>query len=176
MSERPKGTTLVFVALGSNIDPVSNLKAAVRALAARCRLVAVSRTYETAPVGRPDQPYYLNAAVLVETTKSAVELKDRVLRAIEVDLGRVRTADKYAPRTIDLDIVLFGDQVLEVGGRHVPDPDLLRHAHVAVPVAELDPEYIHPEAGQTLCEIAASTSRDGLVVRADVVLGPLAGL
>jgi 2-amino-4-hydroxy-6-hydroxymethyldihydropteridine diphosphokinase len=160
----------VFVALGSNINPERNFPEAVRLLSSRCTLVAVSPVYETAPVGKTDQPSFLNAAVLIETELSAQELKTQVLQRIEQQLGRVRTADKNAPRTIDLDITLFGDEVLDIGHRHIPDPDLLRYPHVAVPMADLAPDYVHPESGQTLKEIAESISSHNLARRPDVEL------
>jgi 2-amino-4-hydroxy-6-hydroxymethyldihydropteridine diphosphokinase len=159
-----------FVAIGSNIEPERNLKAAVRLLASRCRLLALSPVYETTPVGRTDQPDFLNAAALIETELGAEELKVLVLQDIERTLGRVRSADKNAPRTIDLDITLFNDEVLDVGDRHIPDRDLLRYPHVAVPMADLAPRYVHPESGQTLQEIAERMQRVGLVPRPDIEL------
>ena len=104
-----KALNRVFVALGSNIEPERNLREAVRLLASRCRLLAVSAVYQTQPVGKTDQPDFLNAAALIETELGAAELKTRVLQDIERALGRVRSADKNAPRTIDLDITLFND-------------------------------------------------------------------
>ena len=162
--------TEVFVALGSNIDGERNLREAVRRLALGCRVVAVSPVYETAPVGKTDQANFLNAAVLIETDLTVVELKEQVLQVIEKELGRVRTADKNAPRTIDLDIALFGDQVLDHGARQIPDPELLRYAHIAVPLADLAPTRRHQEDGRTLIEIAQSLATDGLARRPDVVL------
>lgn len=162
----------VFVALGANINGEHNLREAVRLLALCCRLVAVSPVYETAPVGNTEGPNFLNAAALVETDLTAAELKVRVLQVIERELGRVRTADKNAPRTIDLDIALFGDRVLDLGPRHVPDPDILCYPHIAVPLAELAPTLPHPEDGRTLQEIARSLPSGGLVARPDVVLWP----
>jgi 2-amino-4-hydroxy-6-hydroxymethyldihydropteridine diphosphokinase len=161
-------THRVFVALGSNIRPAFNLREAVRRLASRCTVRAVSPVYETAPVGKTDQPNFLNAAALIETERDPTALKE-LLQAIESELGRVRTADKNAPRTIDLDITLFDEQVIEVGGRHIPDPDLLRYAHIAVPMADLAPQYQHPETGQTLRHIAEGLSRAGLRSRAHVL-------
>jgi 2-amino-4-hydroxy-6-hydroxymethyldihydropteridine diphosphokinase len=160
----------VVIALGSNIAPEANLREAVQRLAARAHLVAVSPVYETKPVGKTDQPNFLNAAALIETEYGAAELKDEVLAEIEQELGRVRTADRNAPRTIDLDIILYGDQVLEFGGRHIPDPDLLRYPHVAVPAADVAPAYRHPETGQTLREIADGMPKDGLLRRMDLRL------
>lgn len=167
-------THRVFVALGSNIRPELNLREAVLRLASSCTVHALSSVYETAPVGKTDQPNFLNAAVLIETERDAAALKQEVLKVIESELGRVRTADKNAPRTIDLDITLFDEQVLDAGGRHIPDPDLLRYAHIAVPMADLAPAYRHPETGQTLRQIAERLSRVGLKRRPDVLPDPVA--
>jgi len=163
----------VLVALGSNIDSERNLREAVRRLASFCRLVAVSPVYETLPVGNTEQPNFLNAAALVETDWTAAELKVRVLQVIEDELGRVRTEDKNALRTIDLDIALFGEQILDLGPRHIPDPDILRYSHIAVPLADLAPTARHPKDGRTLQEIAQSLPTSGLVARSDIVLWPI---
>ena len=170
MNKQVKRLNRVFVAIGSNIEPERNLKEAVRLLASRCTLLAVSPVYETKPVGKTDQPDFMNAAALIETELEAKELKTQVLQAIEQSLGRVRSADKNAPRTIDLDITLFNDEVFDLGHRHIPDPELLLYAHVAVPIADLAPEYVHPESGQTLREIAGRVSKVGLVPRPDIEL------
>ena len=161
----------VFVSLGSNINPERNLQAAVQRLASRFRLRAVSPVYETTPVGKTDQPDFMNAAALVETDLDAVALK-QALQAIEQELGRVRTDDKDTPRTIDLDISLFNDQVLEAGSRRIPDPDILRHPHIARPLADLAPQQRHPEKGQTLLEIAQALPAGGLMRRPEIVLWP----
>ncbi len=162
--------TRVFISLGSNIDSERNLQEAVRRLASHCTLVAVSPVYETSPVGKTDQPNFLNAATLIETDLTAAELKTEVLQGIEQDLGRVRTEDKNAPRTIDLDISLFGEAVFELEGRHIPDPEILRYPHIAIPLADLAPGQRHPETGQTLQRIADSLPSGDLVRRTDVVL------
>ena len=165
-------TNRVFISLGSNIDAETNLTAAVRHLRNHdaVEVIATSRVYETAPVGTVDQPNFLNAALLIRTQLSAEALKAGPLWEVEQVLGRVRTADKNAPRTIDLDIALFNYDVLDIGVRHIPDPELLTRAHVAVPVADLAPYYIHPETGATLEEIAARLPVEGIVMRTDLVL------
>ena len=162
----------VFIAMGSNIEPERNMRRAVRLLASRCRLLAVSPVYQTAPVGKTEQADFLNAAALIGTPLTAKALKSQVLQAIEAELGRVRTDDKNAPRTIDLDIALFNDQVLTLGRRHIPDPDLLHYAHIAVPLADLAPGYRHPETGQTLREIAERLHPEEMTLCTDVVLWP----
>jgi len=161
-----------FVTVGSNIDPEENLRAAVQLLGAheQVSVVATSPVYETAPVGKTDQADFLNAAVLVQTTMTAESLKKNVLSSIEQQLGRVRTSDRNAPRTIDLDIALYNYDILEIGSRHIPDPDLLTYAHVAVPLADLAPYYVHPETGETLEEIAGRHPKSGIIRRDALVL------
>ena len=160
----------VFVGLGSNIEPERNLREAVRLLAERCRLLSASPVYQTRPVGTVDQPDFCNAAALIETNLSAAALKTQVLADIEQALHRVRTSDKNAPRTIDLDIVLFGSEILDLGHRHIPDPDLLTYPHVAIPVSDLAPQFVHPETGQTLQEIVHGMDLAGLRLRPEINL------
>lgn len=146
--------TRAVISLGSNVDKEKNMPLAVAHIRERCHLLAVSPVYETLPMGLHDQGNFFNAAVLVETERSPDELKEEVLDWLEQRLGRVRQADKNAPRTIDADLTLYGDSALEYKGHHVPDPDLLRFAHVAVPVADLLPNAIHPETGEALAHLA----------------------
>ncbi len=167
MLERPHR---VFVALSSNIHPEENLLSATRLLTERCTLLAVSPVYETLPIGNLDQPNFLNAAVLLETPLAAADLKDQVLLDIEQQLGRVHTSDKHSPRTIALDIALYNTDILDIGSCHIPDPDILKYAHLAVPLADLAPEYRHPETGQTLREIAEHVTMGGIVRRDDLRL------
>lgn len=149
----------VVIALGSNIEKEQNLPQAIALLREMCVVTAVSPIYETEPVGLLNQPRFWNAAVLIETDLSASEIKQQIIGPIETKLKRVRQADKNAPRTIDADIVLFNDAVFEYDGgdgrsRAIPDPDLRRFAHVAVPVADLLPDFPHPETGELLRELA----------------------
>jgi len=152
-----------FITLGSNLSPELNLRAAVQLLAGQCAVLDVSPIYETEPVGTQPQPRYLNAAVRLATPLTAEQLKAEVLTPIENALHRQRSADKFAPRTIDLDIALFDTAVLQLGSRAIPDPDILRYAHVAVPLADLAPDYRHPLTGQTLRQIATALPQTGLV-------------
>jgi 2-amino-4-hydroxy-6-hydroxymethyldihydropteridine diphosphokinase len=171
----------VYILLGSNIEKERNLPEAVRHLASLVRLVDVSSVYETAPVGLEDQPHFLNAAVEVETELPAAEFRRQVLAEVERRLGRVRTSDKNAPRTIDADMILFNDDVFELDEtHHIPDPELLEFPHIAVPIAELAPGMPHPETGERLDSIAARLSArpngDGqpaLCRRTDIKLEPL---
>ncbi len=152
--ERPART---LISVGSNIGPRRNLPAALLRLAPRLRILALSRVYVTEPVGATDGPTFLNAALLAETPLAPLALKHEVLRRVERELGRERGADADAPRTLDLDIALYGDLVLRdpAQGLEIPDPDILRRAHVAVPLADVAPDLVHPLTGETLAEIAA---------------------
>lgn len=142
-----------YLSLGSNIEPAINLVEAVRILANKTRLVAVSSVWETSPLGMTDQPNYLNAAAIVDTQLTAEQLKHD-LKKIEQGLGRVRQLDKFAPRPIDIDIILFNQQIFTLGRRQIPDPELLERSFVAIPLAEIAPAYVHPETGQTLQQTA----------------------
>jgi len=145
---------LAYLSLGSNIEPERNLAAAVGRLGHWGCIQAVSTVWESAPLGFADQPNFLNAALLLETGLSAQGLRQEAISSIETALGRVRTANKNAPRTIDIDIMLFNHDVLQVGQRRIPSPEVLERPFVAIPLAEIAPDYVHPEIGQTLRQIA----------------------
>jgi 2-amino-4-hydroxy-6-hydroxymethyldihydropteridine diphosphokinase len=149
----------VIVSLGSNINKENNIPLALAFLHENCRVTAVSPIYETIPVGLRDQANFFNLAVQIETDLDALRFKEEVLTRLESHLKRTRQADPNAPRTIDADITLFNDEVFDYGHeygrqRHIPDPDLLKFAHVAVPVADLLPNLPHPETGEPLRQIA----------------------
>lgn len=144
-----------YLSLGSNIEPVANMVRAVERLAQATTLIAVSTVWECPPVGLIDQANFLNGAAIIQTNLSANELKTTILRPIERDLGRVWQADKNAPRPMDIDIMVFNRDSLQLGNRQIPDDELLYRAFVAIPLAELAPNYRHPQTEQTLQEIAA---------------------
>lgn len=147
---------VAFISLGSNIEPEKNLRAAVRLLRERCAVLAVSSAYRTPPQGDTEQADFWNMAVKLKTDVSPTEFKSQIIGEIEQLLKRVRDPNnKNAPRTIDLDISLWNDEAFDFGTKswHIPEPDIVRFAHVAVPLAELAPDYIHPEARQTLSDI-----------------------
>lgn len=148
MSER------AFVSLGSNLEPDENLPRAALGLRPLGRIVECSNVYRNPAVGPTPGPDFLNAAVLLETELSPHMLRTE-LRALEARLGRRRTADKYAARTIDLDLVLYGDRVIRGAELELPDPELASRPFLAVPLAELDPDSRHPITGESLGSIAA---------------------
>lgn len=159
-----RGPAEALIAIGSNIAPAENVPRALALLHARATIAAVSSFYWSDPEGPSGQPRFLNGAYRVRTALAPRELKFGVLRAIEEALGRVRTADKYAPREIDLDIAVFGNTVLDEDGLRLPDPDIVRRAFLAVPLAEVAPDWVVPSIGATLSEIAARLPREGLTV------------
>lgn len=158
----------VYVCLGSNIRPATHLPLAVERLADQVEVVGSSHVYESAAKGTSGAPPFLNAAVALSTYVGPRELKFDVLRPLEAALGRVRTANPDEPRTIDLDLALFGDLVLDdsEAGLVLPEPEILTCAHVALPLADLAPRLTHPVSGETLAAIAA---RLGAVARIHLV-------
>jgi len=149
--------------MGSNILPELYLPRAVRLLQGKVNVLKTSSVWETASIGSGG-PNFLNAAVSIITSLQAGELKDRVLRPLEASLGRVRSADKNAPRTIDLDIILFDEQLL--------DPALWQFAHRAVPVAELYPDF-QSGTGEALKTAASRLALSTMIrLRLDVSLRP----
>ena len=137
-----------YVGLGGNLgDRRALLDAAVEALRREpgIEVVAVSSYRETEPVGVVDQPPFLNGAVAVETTLSARELLDRLL-AVERSLGRMREGEeRHGPRTIDLDLLLYGGETVDEPGLTVPHPRLAERAFALEPLVELDPTLTLPD-------------------------------
>ena len=138
-----------FVGLGANLgDREPTLRAAVDALAAEdgVEVVSISVLRETEPVGVGQQPLYLNGAAELETTLSARELLDRLL-VVEQRFGRVRVPGEHGPRTLDLDLLLYGDEVIDEPGLTVPHPRLHERRFVLEPLAELAPGLVVPGRG-----------------------------
>jgi 2-amino-4-hydroxy-6-hydroxymethyldihydropteridine diphosphokinase len=151
----------VCLLIGSNIEPEQNLVLAVEMLQKHMTILRVSSVWETPPVGS-DGPCFLNAALFGLTPKKAYSLKKGVLHPLEAQMGRVRSADKNAPRSIDLDIIAFDGKLL--------DATVWQYAYRAVPVAELLPFYLS-ETGETLHDAALRLKRaTHLRVRPDVLI------
>ena len=137
------------IGLGANLgDPAAQLRTAIAAIGriADTRVLTVSSFYRTAPVGYLAQPEFVNAAVTVETTLAPRALLD-ALQAIEAAAGRERRF-KDAPRTLDLDILLYGDRVADEPGLTIPHPRLHERAFALAPLAEIEPEAIVPGHGR----------------------------
>jgi 2-amino-4-hydroxy-6-hydroxymethyldihydropteridine diphosphokinase len=144
----------VFIGLGSNLgERESMIRLALEDLSRlpQTRLARASSLYDTEPVGEVDQPNFLNAVAQIETELSARQLLWN-LHLIEKRLGRVRT-QRWGPRTIDLDLLLYGGEVIEEPDLRVPHPELALRSFVLVPLVELDPLLVHPVTGETLLHL-----------------------
>lgn len=140
---------LVLIGIGSNRDPEINIPKALQLLSAQVSVLQVASIWQTSAIGS-DGPDYLNSAVLIESRLNLEQLKSLVLSKIEKELGRVRSTDKNADRTIDLDILIYDGTCL--------DEDLWCRAHVAVPAAEIYPDCINLQSGETLLQASKRLS------------------
>ncbi|KAA0508982.1 MULTISPECIES: 2-amino-4-hydroxy-6-hydroxymethyldihydropteridine diphosphokinase [Enterobacter] len=139
--------TLACIAIGSNLaSPLEQVNAAVKALGEipQSKIVAVSSFYRTPPLGPQDQPDYLNAAVILETELGPEELLDNTQR-IELQQGRVRKAERWGPRTLDLDIMLFGHETINTERLTVPHYDMKNRGFMLWPLFEVAPDLIFPD-------------------------------
>jgi len=162
----PVAAVECFIALGSNLgDRAASLQRAVRELK-QTEGIAVrdaSPVYETDPIGQLPQGPYLNAVLKVETVLGPLELLGR-MQQIERAAGRVRTAERNGPRSLDLDLLFYGQQCLEIPELSVPHPRLHERAFVLEPLAELAPAFRHPLLGVSIAQLAARV-RDPASVR-----------
>ncbi|TCD20639.1 2-amino-4-hydroxy-6-hydroxymethyldihydropteridine diphosphokinase [Pseudomonas sp. IC_126] len=154
----------VYIGLGSNLaEPREQLRGALRALAdvPSSRLVAVSSLYASDPLGPPDQPRYNNAVAALDTLLAPLDLLD-ALQAIEKAQGRERKAERWGPRTLDLDILLFGDRLLNEPRLTVPHYHLHARAFVLYPLAEIAPQHLQLPDGRNLADLLAACPFEGL--------------
>jgi len=164
----------VYITLGSNLNQERCYPLAVKMIAELGEIAAVSPVYETEPVGLEEGAgKFFNGAVLLLTELSPETLKTCLRDDVEQALGRVHlSGETWLSRPIDVDIALWGDTVGIILGRRVPDPDILRFVHVALPLADLAPDFEHPVDGRTLAEIADDLIGRGPLpeVRRDIIL------
>jgi 2-amino-4-hydroxy-6-hydroxymethyldihydropteridine diphosphokinase len=156
---------LAAIALGSNLASEfggreQNLLEAMRRLGSLGVVRAVSRFYDTAPVGYVEQPRFLNAAALLDTELEPQTLLEGMLE-VERAMGRVRGVAK-GPRPIDLDLLLYGDKVLETESLILPHPEMQWRQFVLEPLAEIAPEMIHPVLGTSVGELWQQLRRETL--------------
>ena len=151
----------VYLGLGSNLgEREQNLATALARLQERLRLVAVSALYETAPWGITEQPPFLNAAVAAETDLSPSDLLAFV-KGVEREMGR-QPSGLWGPRLIDIDILLYGDLVLQTPGLAIPHPNLAERPFVLVPLAEIAPDVVHPVYQETIQALLARVGGEGV--------------
>lgn len=144
-----------YLLLGGNLgNREANLKKAIELLNDKIgKVIASSSLYETAAWGKTDQPAFLNQAIALQTNLTALEVLDLAL-GIEQELGRVRK-DKWGERLIDIDLILFGDQIINIPDKlQVPHPHMQYRKFVMEPLAEIAPEVVHPILGETILSIS----------------------
>lgn len=152
-----------YLSLGSNIRPETNLVRAIELLQACGEIDNISSAWESESVGA-DGPNYLNACVLLVTLLGQMELKEQALLSIETELGRQRGADKFAPRTIDIDIIVFDEKSC--------DDKYWEQAFVVVPLAEIHPQYQNPLRQESILKTAARLRQQvWMETRPDVLSG-----
>ena len=157
---------LAYLSLGSNIQPEKNLVRAIQLLQEQGGIESISSAWESKSVGA-DGPNYLNACIAFATRRSWPALKEEVILSIELQLGRKRTENKYAPRTMDIDIILFDDQSC--------DEKSWEKAFVVVPLAEIYPCYQNPLTNESIRETAARLRREIWMETRPEVLSQLGG-
>ena len=149
-----------LLSLGSNVEPLRYVPRALCLLHRRHRVLAVSPWYRSPAVGGTGpQPDFVNLAVRIATDLPPRALREACRRTEEA-CDRRRVADRYAPRTIDIDVVLMGDLVLDLGAWRLPDPQLAAEAFVLVPAADVWPDAVHPELQRTLAALCEDLGPD----------------
>jgi 2-amino-4-hydroxy-6-hydroxymethyldihydropteridine diphosphokinase len=152
----------IYVALGSNIEPETNIFFAVAELMTVFSLHSVSTVYRTAPLRNMEQPDYYNLVLRGRSHLAPRELKFSHFRRIETSLGRVRTADKFESRTIDIDLVLYGQECIETDDLRIPDPDIRERPFLAHCIYELNPALEVSCASLNMESLARTMPRKGM--------------
>jgi 2-amino-4-hydroxy-6-hydroxymethyldihydropteridine diphosphokinase len=148
----------VFVAAGSNVNPSEHLRIALAEIERIYAPLRVSPAYRNKAVGF-DGEDFINLVVAFDTDEPVEQVRER-LQAVEAVCGRLRDAPRWAPRTMDLDILLYGDRVNDEPGLVLPRPDLVRRPYMLKPMADLDPDFVHPTLGKTMRELWRDLERE----------------
>lgn len=152
-----------FIGVGSNISPENNIAKAFDLLGKHVSITGVSTFYRTQPLKESKQNSYLNGVWRVQTNVSYRELKFSILNSIESELHRTRTQDKYASRTIDLDVLLYGDMVIRETNCTLPDPDIYTRPFIAYPLFELEPHLIVPDTNTSIAQVIRRLPEKSLI-------------
>lgn len=152
-----------YIAVGGNIRPEDTIPRALAMLHEACPIEGISTFYRTAPIGRPEQPAYLNGVICIKYTGAPRILKYAVLRPIEEALGRKRTTDLYAARPIDLDVLVCGMLVINEPDLVIPDPDIRNRTFLAASLCDLYPELVLPDTNSLVKDILTEEQLRALV-------------
>jgi 2-amino-4-hydroxy-6-hydroxymethyldihydropteridine diphosphokinase len=153
----------VFIGVGSNIEPEENIYKAFFVLSHYVRVLDVSTHYLTKAEGRKEDPDYINGVWKIETDLKPMELKYNVLRKIEDELGRIRADDKYTPREIDLDILLYDNHIVDSKELKIPDKSIYTRSFVCIPLSELEPDFILPDTNRRISDITVDFDKAELM-------------
>lgn len=148
----------VFVSVGSNIEPAANIRRGVAALAERYGRLLLSSVYQSRAVGFAGEDFY-NLALGFATDEDVRRVAG-FLREVEERYGRIRGAQRYSSRTLDLDLLLYDDLVLDDEGLALPREEITRHAHVLLPLAEIAPDLTHPLTGERYAALWQAFERE----------------
>ena len=155
------GGERVFLALGTNLgDRQANLQLARRSLSPNIKIHACSSIFQTPPWGYEDQPEFLNQVLEVRTDLDPLPLLE-ALKAVEAQMGRLKSF-RFGPRLIDLDILFYGQQVIEMEKLSIPHPRLQERAFVLVPLHEIAPDFVHPALNETISTLLDKVDTDGV--------------
>lgn len=147
--------TRVYIGVGASIEPEANILRAMDRMTLLTEIAGVSTFYRTPALDRPEDPDFVNGALEIETRLDPAPLKATVLRRLERWAGRRCTSDPYAPRPLDLDLLVHGDHVIDEPGFQLPDPDIYTRRFVAQPLLELAPDLILPDSKTPLVDVLA---------------------
>jgi len=149
----------IFISVSSNIEPEKNLPEAIKRLRKHCTVKQISSVYQSPAFGYEDQPDFWDTVLEIATPMLPQMFKETVIDEIEKELGRDRAnqENKYGPLTMDMDILMWGDVAFHYGKKpwRVPDANIVKYAAIAVPMAEVAPEIVHPDEKVPIKEIAA---------------------
>jgi 2-amino-4-hydroxy-6-hydroxymethyldihydropteridine diphosphokinase len=145
--------TKAYIGVGSNIDPEANIEKALELLIELVKVTGISSFYKTKPLQNKKINYFLNGVWQISTNFSPEQLKYNVLKKIEKELHREQDKDKYSSRTIDLDLLLFGEMVFNNERMVIPDPDIYIRPFIIIPLFELDPELLLPDSGKLIKDL-----------------------
>jgi 2-amino-4-hydroxy-6-hydroxymethyldihydropteridine diphosphokinase len=159
-------SNMAYIGIGSNLgSAITNCRHAIALLTGhpKIKVISLSSFYETQPVGPQDQNWFVNAVLEIKTDLAPLALLDTLL-AIEIEMGRIRE-EKWGPRIIDLDILLYGNLTLNNSRLEIPHPEMIYRRFVLAPLAELTPNSVHPTAQKSIRQLLSELPEDKKVVR-----------